>query len=85
MDWITNPEIWVALITLTTLEVVLGIDNVIFTRPVVSLMVAGGLWSAAVNLGLFAWALNSGRRIVSDSVRQCPRRRKHTSRARYSC
>jgi len=41
MDWITNPEIWVALITLTTLEVVLGIDNVIFTRPVVSLMVAG--------------------------------------------
>jgi predicted tellurium resistance membrane protein TerC len=30
MDWITNPEIWIALITLTTLEVVLGIDNVIF-------------------------------------------------------
>jgi Ca2+-transporting ATPase len=35
----------------------------IFTRPVVSLMVVGGLWSAAVNLGLFAWALNSGRSI----------------------
>ncbi|MBW7883016.1 MAG: cation-translocating P-type ATPase [Caldilineaceae bacterium] len=35
----------------------------IFTRPVVSLMVIGGLWSAAVNLGLFAWALNSGRRL----------------------
>jgi P-type Ca2+ transporter type 2C len=33
----------------------------IFTRPVVSLMVAGGLWSTLVNLGLFAWALNSGR------------------------
>ncbi|MDH3459179.1 MAG: TerC family protein [Gemmatimonadota bacterium] len=30
MDWINNPEIWIALITLTTLEVVLGIDNVIF-------------------------------------------------------
>ena len=30
MDWLTNPEIWIALITLTTLEVVLGIDNVIF-------------------------------------------------------
>jgi predicted tellurium resistance membrane protein TerC len=29
-DWITNPEIWVALLTLTTLEVVLGIDNVVF-------------------------------------------------------
>jgi predicted tellurium resistance membrane protein TerC len=28
--WITDPEIWVALLTLTTLEVVLGIDNVVF-------------------------------------------------------
>lgn len=35
----------------------------IFTRPVVTLMVVGGLWSAAVNLGLFAWALNSGRSV----------------------
>jgi Ca2+-transporting ATPase len=33
----------------------------IFTRPVVTLMMVGGLWSAAVNLGLFAWALYSGR------------------------
>ncbi len=32
----------------------------IFTRPVVILMVVGGLWSMAVNLGLFTWALNSG-------------------------
>jgi predicted tellurium resistance membrane protein TerC len=30
MDWLTNPETWAALITLTALEVVLGIDNVIF-------------------------------------------------------
>jgi len=33
----------------------------IFTRPVVTMMVVGGLWSAAVNLGLFAWLLDSGR------------------------
>lgn len=30
MDWITNPESWIALLTLTSLEVVLGIDNIIF-------------------------------------------------------
>lgn len=30
MDWITSGEIWVALLTLTALEIVLGIDNVIF-------------------------------------------------------
>jgi predicted tellurium resistance membrane protein TerC len=30
MDWLTNPEIWIALVTLTALEIVLGIDNIIF-------------------------------------------------------
>jgi predicted tellurium resistance membrane protein TerC len=30
MDWITSPEIWVALLTLTALEIVLGVDNIIF-------------------------------------------------------
>ena len=33
----------------------------IFTRPVVTLMTVGGLWSTIANLGLFIWALNSGR------------------------
>ncbi|MFO7634052.1 MAG: cation transporting ATPase C-terminal domain-containing protein, partial [Caldilinea sp.] len=36
-------------------------DAGIFTRPVVSLMVVGGLWSTFVNLGLFLWAMNSDR------------------------
>jgi predicted tellurium resistance membrane protein TerC len=30
MDWLTQPETWIALLTLTVLEIVLGIDNVIF-------------------------------------------------------
>ena len=30
MDWIFNPEAWIALLTLTALEIVLGIDNIIF-------------------------------------------------------
>lgn len=29
-EWIANPEAWVALVTLTSLEIVLGIDNIIF-------------------------------------------------------
>ena len=33
----------------------------IFTRPVVTLMLVGGLWSTLINLGLFVWAQNSGR------------------------
>lgn len=30
MEWLSNPEIWISLITLTVLEIVLGIDNIIF-------------------------------------------------------
>lgn len=30
MDWFTQPEIWIGLATLTALEIVLGIDNLIF-------------------------------------------------------
>ena len=30
MDWLTSPEAWIALVTLTFLEIVLGVDNVIF-------------------------------------------------------
>lgn len=30
MDWISDPQAWIALGTLTLLEVVLGIDNVVF-------------------------------------------------------
>ena len=36
----------------------------IFTRPVVTLMMVGGVWSMLVNLSLFAWALNSGRSVA---------------------
>ena len=30
MDWLATPEIWISLVTLTVLEIVLGIDNIIF-------------------------------------------------------
>ena len=30
MEWATNPEIWISLVTLTLLEIVLGIDNIVF-------------------------------------------------------
>jgi Ca2+-transporting ATPase len=36
----------------------------IFTRPVIVLMLAGGLWSMAVNLAVFIWMVNSGRDVA---------------------
>jgi predicted tellurium resistance membrane protein TerC len=29
MDWLTDPQIWLGLLTLTALEIVLGIDNIV--------------------------------------------------------
>jgi len=36
MDLLTSPEAWAALLTLTALEIVLGIDNVIFLSVIVA-------------------------------------------------
>ena len=36
MDWVFDSQIWVALLTLTTLEIVLGVDNLVFISIAVS-------------------------------------------------
>jgi predicted tellurium resistance membrane protein TerC len=41
MELLTNPETWVALLTLTILEIVLGIDNVIFISILVQRLPEG--------------------------------------------
>ncbi len=46
MEWIADPNAWIALATLTALEIVLGIDNIIF----ISILV-GRLPEAQRNLG----------------------------------
>ncbi|WP_172148257.1 MULTISPECIES: TerC family protein [Pseudomonas] len=38
MEWLTSPEIWVAFLTLTALEIVLGIDNIIMIAILVGRM-----------------------------------------------
>ena len=30
LDWLSSPEIWISLLTLTFLEIILGIDNIVF-------------------------------------------------------
>ncbi len=30
MEWLSSPEAWISLVTLTVLEIVLGIDNIVF-------------------------------------------------------
>ncbi|WP_409499657.1 TerC family protein [Mannheimia glucosida] len=59
-DWITNPEAWVALFTLTGLEIVLGIDNIIVISILVSRLPIEQRQSARI-IGL---ALAMGTRIL---------------------
>ena len=35
-DWVTDPAIWASLVTLTAMEIVLGIDNIVFISVIVS-------------------------------------------------
>ena len=30
MEWLIDPQMWIAFLTLTALELVLGIDNIVF-------------------------------------------------------
>ena len=41
MDWATDPQVWIAFLTLTALEVVLGIDNIVFISILVGKLPAG--------------------------------------------
>jgi predicted tellurium resistance membrane protein TerC len=52
MEWLTNPENWAALLTLTVLEIVLGIDNIIFISLLVGKLPAAQQ-PRARRLGLF--------------------------------
>ncbi|MDQ0315926.1 TerC family protein [Amorphus orientalis] len=36
MEWIADPQIWASLVTLTVMEIVLGIDNIVFISVLVS-------------------------------------------------
>ncbi|HET9210562.1 MAG TPA: TerC family protein, partial [Thermoanaerobaculia bacterium] len=52
MEWLTAPENWLALLTLTVLEIVLGIDNIIFISILVGKLPARQQ-PRARRLGLF--------------------------------
>ena len=41
MNWLASPETWIALLTLTVLEIVLGIDNIIFISILAGKLPAG--------------------------------------------
>lgn len=36
LGWVTDPQIWASLVTLTVMEIVLGIDNIVFISVIVS-------------------------------------------------
>src|SRR5215831_10277686 len=51
MGWISSPEGWLALVTLTVLEIVLGIDNIVFISILAGKLPASHQ-ARARNLGL---------------------------------
>jgi predicted tellurium resistance membrane protein TerC len=51
MDWLTDPQVWIALVTLVALEIVLGVDNIIFISILAGKLPAGQQ-KRARNVGL---------------------------------
>lgn len=51
MDWLIDPQVWAGLLTLTALEIVLGIDNLVFIAVLVA-RVRPGHQALARRLGL---------------------------------
>ena len=52
-EWLVDPEAWISLLTLTALEIVLGIDNIIFISILVGRLPANQRQSGRIiGLGL---------------------------------
>ena len=47
MDWLASPEAWIALLSLTALEIVLGVDNIIFISILVGRLPRGAAAAGA--------------------------------------
>lgn len=57
MEWFSSPEAWVALATLTVLEIVLGIDNVVFIAIVAGRLPEeeqGKAWKIGLSLAMLS-------------------------------
>jgi len=53
LAWVTDPQIWASLVTLTVMEIVLGIDNIVFISVIVSRLPAAMAHRARqIGLGL---------------------------------
>lgn len=57
MEWIANPEAWIALATLTVLEIILGIDNIVFIAIVAGRLPKkdqGRAWKIGLGLAMLS-------------------------------
>jgi len=53
IEWLTDPHIWASFVALSAMEIVLGIDNVVFISVMVSRMAPEQrLWARRIGLSL---------------------------------
>jgi predicted tellurium resistance membrane protein TerC len=74
MDWLTSPDIWVALLTLTALEIVLGIDNIVFSLDsvITAVGMAQHLWVMIVAVALAVGVMMFAAAPISTFVHRHP-------------
>jgi predicted tellurium resistance membrane protein TerC len=57
MEWIADPQVWIALLTLTALEIVLGIDNIIFISILAGKLPASAMLTRIALLLSLTWIM----------------------------
>jgi hypothetical protein len=72
MDWLTDPQIWASLLTLTALEIVLGIDNLVFIAILVGRL-PEGRQNRARQMGLSLALITRARRQSARGKAEGPR------------
>lgn len=77
MEWLADPQIWLSLLTLTTLEIVLGIDNLVFIAVLVEKLpaerqamarrvgIALALITRLMLLSVIAWIIGLTQPVIS--------------------
>ena len=50
MEWISDPNAWIGLLTLTVLELVLGIDNIVFISILSVRSIGSEAWKPTARL-----------------------------------
>ena len=59
MEWLSDPQAWIGFVTLAVLEIVLGIDNVVFISILAGKLPASSVPGPGASASAWRWSCGS--------------------------